>query len=231
MKEAVSIRPTRRDLAWALLWGVLFGLSPHSSGARLLPSIAGGVGVGALVLGFRLFSRGRSGAVSRPAPDPSRAAVRLPPSVWVTLAVFAAVFAPTLLWMYGQWTESIWEDGHGLFMPVITAYLALTILGRDIGREREASPWGFAFVIVGLGLLVFDSGIRVHYLSALGFVACLPGLCLLLLGPRRTKRLTLPLLLAWLMVPLPNFVATYLELPSAIAWGMEPWSNPSVTPE
>ena len=169
------------------------------------------------MLGFRLFSRRRSGAVSRPAQEPRQAAAGLPLSVWASLAVFAAVFAPTLLWMYGQWTESIWEDGHGLFMPVVTAYLALAILRRDTGSERDASPWGFAFLIVGLGLLVFDSAIRVHYLSALGFVICLPGLSLLLLGVRRTKRLAVPLLLAWLMVPLPNFVATYVELPSAIA--------------
>ena len=47
-------RSTLRNLEWAVVVGAMIGLSPHTSGQRVLPSVLGGVAAGALVFGAGL---------------------------------------------------------------------------------------------------------------------------------------------------------------------------------
>ena len=37
---------------------------------------------------------------------------------------FALVFGPTVVWLWHRWTISIWYNGHGMFVPLVVAYLA-----------------------------------------------------------------------------------------------------------
>jgi hypothetical protein len=71
--------------------------------------------VAACVLGYATLSRRppnetspRTQAVSLPRLSPRDVAL-------VLLAL--AVFAPTLAWLYTQWTISVFRNGHGLFIP------------------------------------------------------------------------------------------------------------------
>jgi exosortase len=210
-----------QDLAWALLIGAMVGVSSHLPGYRLVVEIVGGVAAGALVLCYRVVSRRRSGetAARRGGHPP---AISTPPAaIWAVLLLFCAIFAPAAVWMYGEWTESIWRNGHGLFIPLIMFLLARSILRRDTGEGDGASPWGFFFVSAGLLLAVVGSAIPFHILSALGLALCLPGLSLLLFGVRRTRALAPPLWLGLLMVPLPTSLAPYVYLPLASAAGAE----------
>ncbi len=123
--------------------------------------------------------------------------------------------------MYGEYTESIWRNGHGLFIPLIMAYLARSTVCRDSGADDDASPWGFPFLLAGLVLLHIGGAIPLPNLSVLGLVVCLPGLSLLLLGARRTAALAPLLFLGLLMVPIPTGLAPHVYLPLVSAAGVK----------
>jgi exosortase len=210
-----------QDLAWALLIGAVVGVSSHMPGFRLVVEIVGGVAAGALVFCYRVASRRRSGeTAAREVGRPP--VVSFPPAaLWAVLLLFCAVFAPAAVWMYGEWTETIWRNAHSLFIPLIMFLLARSILRRDTGGDDGASPWGLPFVSAGLILAVVGSAIPFHILSAVGLALCLLGLSLLLLGARRTRALAPPLWLGLLLVPLPTSLAPFAYLPLATAVGAE----------
>ncbi|MDH3519869.1 MAG: exosortase/archaeosortase family protein [Myxococcales bacterium] len=210
-----------RDLAWALLIGAMVAVSPHTSGQRLAPKLAGGLAAAALLVGYRVTRRRGSGEAGAASVRSPRAGSRPPIALWAVLLLLCAVFAPTALWLYGEWTESIWRNGHGLFIPLIVYCLARSILRREGGEGEPGSPWGFAFLCVGLALAVVGAAIPLHSLSTLGLVLCLPGLSLLLLGVRRTRALRGPLCLSLLIVPVPTSLAPFSYLPLASAMGAE----------
>ncbi|MCZ6783603.1 MAG: exosortase/archaeosortase family protein [Proteobacteria bacterium] len=144
------------------------------------------------------------------------------PSVWAALFLFGLVFAPTMLWMYSQWTGSVWQNNHGIFMPVLMFFLARSVLRREETVEDDSSPWGFAWLAVGITLVVLDSAAGTRYLSAIGLVVCLPGLSLLILGRQRTKALRVVLMLGIFMVPIPATLSNHLVLRNATAAGTLP---------
>jgi exosortase len=127
-------------------------------------------------------------------------------TVWILLALL--VFAPTIHWLWQRWTMSVWHNVHGMFVPLIVAYLIYEVLRSDQMVDAEQSAWGFLFLIAGLGMIVLDSAIRTQLLSAIGMVVCLPGLSLLLLGKRRTQALAFVWILSFFMLPIP---AAFIE--------------------
>jgi exosortase len=120
------------------------------------------------------------------------------------LAAYGIIAAPTVQWLWQRWTMSIWHNGHGIFVPFLIAYLVRETLKDDPAKQEEASsPWGFAFLVPAMLLIILDSAIETQLLSALALVITLPGLSLLFLGARRTRALAFPWLLALFMLPIP----------------------------
>jgi exosortase len=131
--------------------------------------------------------------------------------IWIALA--ALVFAPTILWLWHRWTMDVWHNVHGLLIPFALAYFGYRAMRSDQVPDVEQSAWGFAFLIPGLAMVVLDSAIGTQLLSAVGLLLCLPGISLLLLGSRRTRKLTFVWILSLFMLPIPAaFVETFLLL-------------------
>lgn len=122
---------------------------------------------------------------------------------WLWLALFALVFAPTAGWLWERWTDSVFRNGHGIFMPFVLAYLVREHLKHETDPEPRGSAWGFAFLVPAFALLALDTGIKSEILGALALVLALPGISLLLLGTRRTWGIAFPLAIAVFMVPIP----------------------------
>jgi exosortase len=220
MKTAVLRKgPLLRELALALTAGVVFTVSPFTPN-ELAPAAGGGFVVGAGLLAWRL---------RRSSPVWDEAATEAPAFElgWDRAAGVAvmllclAVFAPTLHWMYLEWTRSVWSNEHGIFVPFVMAWLAHSALREDHG-PAEGSAWGLLPLGAGMALAVLDANAQSRYLAALGLVIALPGLSLLLLGPRRTRALRLPLLLGLLLIPIPYTVGTPLALRTVTASGVLP---------
>jgi exosortase len=207
-------RATVGDLGLALLIGAAVGAGPHTSAHRLIPSVLGGVLAAALTLVLRIRAR-RSRL--------PRAALLEPPSLLLVLLLFGAalVFAPTVVDLFPIYTDSIWRNGHGLFVPLVMGARAWATLRREPSTGEESSPWGLAPLALGLGLAVVDSAVHTVYLGTLGIIVFLVGLSLLLLGARRTRALALPLALGLLLLPLSTSLAQALHLPEATAAGVE----------
>ena len=211
-------RSLRRDLGFAAAFGLVLALGPHTS-THLSVSVAGGVAVTALVFAIRRWLRAR--ATSRGVAWDPPVFSSAPGWVWAALALSVAVFAPTIGWLVQHWGASVFQNSYGLFIPLLMALLGLSALRRDPDPRESSSAWGFAFVVLGLGLVAVDSGLRTRFLSVLGLIVYLPGLSLLLLGARRTRRLLLPLALGLFLMPLPNLFASPLGLRETTAVGAE----------
>ena len=101
---------------------------------------------------------------------------------WLWVAPFTLAFAPTFAWLLGRWTDSIFRNGHGIFVPFLMAYLAMDQLKQDRDPQPHASAAGFAFLGASFVLLALDAAIKTELLSAFALVLALPGLSLLLFG-------------------------------------------------
>jgi exosortase len=200
-------RPTPGELGFAASVGALLAISPLTGSARLVPSLAlGAFGAVAVFVARRRWPNPFAGARSGPTlARPSLAQLAL-------LAAVALVFVPTLVWFYREYTESVWVNGHGIFIPFLLVLLVRSALRRDPSSAQESSAWGFAFLAASLALVIVDAGVQSRYLSAFGLVLALPGLSLLLLGARRTRSLAVPLALAIFMLPLPTTLERGLYL-------------------
>lgn len=144
-----------------------------------------------------------------------------PHLLWFGLLLL--VTAPTLLWLVHRWTSSVYSNTIGVFMPFIIGYLVAENLRAEPVREPQASAWGFPFLIAGLAMIVLDTSIHTQLMAAVGFVLCMPGLFLLLLGVQRTQALAFPLCLGFLMLPIPAGAVhpVHLLLRHITAWGTE----------
>jgi exosortase len=205
-------RRLRIDLVVAASVGLAFGLSPLTSADRLLPSIVGGCLAAAAV--FAVRARG-----ARPAPT-GAVEVRVPPLAWALALALAVAFAPTAAGLYRWYTDSVWQNGHGFFVPILMVLLAVPILRRD-ASQPGSSAWGWLPFAGGLVLVVLDSGVVTFHLGVLGLVLVLVGASLLLLGARRTRALALPLALGLFLLPLPTSLTGWLHLPLATAAATE----------
>ncbi|MBI4526626.1 MAG: exosortase/archaeosortase family protein [Deltaproteobacteria bacterium] len=126
--------------------------------------------------------------------------------------LFVAIYAPTVQWLWGRWTMSVWHNVHGMFIPLIVTYLVWQELKRLRSLPASSSPWGFVFLIPALILHTLDTGLNTQLLSAASIVLAMPGLSLLFLGPARTQPIMLPLLFLALMLPIPLVMTEPLHL-------------------
>jgi len=205
---------TARRLGFALALGAAFAASPLTSGRRLVPSLVGGVVAAVVVLAMR-----------RPrGPLPLRLATPTGTSRLVlaaTAATAAAAFAPTILELVHVFTWSVWQNAHGMLFPFLIWELACARLRRSEG-DAASSAWGFAPALLGILLVVLDSGMGTLQVATVGMVSFAWGFSLLTLGSQRTRALALPLALCLFLVPLPTTLAAPLGFPrfsvSGTAW-------------
>jgi exosortase len=215
--------PLVRDLVVGVALGGLLAVSAFTPN-EWPPSLGLGAAAAMFYVGWRTVQRRRSpvSAAGETPTAPLAPFLRVPASVWVAIVVLAAVFTPAAVWLYRSWTATVWNNPHGILIPPTMGYLVWSILRRDGDSSPQSSAWGFAFLVPGLLLVSIDAVLRTHQLAGLGFVLCLPGLSLLLLGAARTSRLRIPLLLAFLMVPLPRTLANHIYLKQLTAAAAAP---------
>lgn len=131
--------------------------------------------------------------------------------LWLVVGLLVLVFSPTVAWLWYRWTLGIWYSAHAILVPPVVAYL----IWQELRHEHEARPAsaaGFVFLLPSLVLVALDSAIRTQILSAVALVLALPGLSLLLLGAQRTRRIAFPLVITWMMLPIPAGFASGVHL-------------------
>ena len=204
--KEVLRRSTVQNFVWALVFAGLVFLGPFRP-SGLLGGLLTAAIVGGAVFAYRTWSvevpPGRDESVRGLVRAGADVVASVSLLVWASLAVSVYLFASLGPWFYGQWTSSVWENGHGLFVPMAMLYFGYRKLRGEGNTAPESSAFGFVFLAAGLLAVVLDATIHTRYLAALGLVISLPGYCLLLLGARRTRKLVLPLCLSLFMIPIP----------------------------
>ncbi len=203
-----------RELALATLIALVVAASPLT-GEAWGPALV----VGSLVGGGVFAYRRRYGAAER-ASDAFPVAGFTWPTAIVLLG-WAGLFAPTIYWLVESWTGSVWSNNHGIFMPFIATYVGYDRLRRDRSNVAESSAMGLPIIGVGALVALADQLLQTGYLATVGLIATLPGMCLALLGSRRTHLLIPALVLTLLTIPIPNGIATELYLRHMTAASVE----------
>ena len=126
-----------------------------------------------------------------------------PAALWLVVAGLLAVFAPTLVWLWGRWTLSVWHNAHGLLLVPVVGYFVREELVALRHLPRSSNVWGFAILLPALALHALDAGMHTELLSAAALVLALPGLALLMLGTPRAKAILVPLMFLALALPIP----------------------------
>lgn len=194
-------------MAVAACAAVLVGVSPLTSN-DLLPSLVAGSAVGVGVLAYlrrhTALDEAAAGGVGLQAADLL--------AFGTLLVAYVLALWPTFTQLGNQWTSNLWNNGHGVFMPPAVAYLGWRAL-RELPDDRaQGSAWGFAVLIPALVVAILGQQSGLVVLASLGLVLTLPGLCLLLFGTGPTRALLVPLAIAFLMIPVPNAVASHVYL-------------------
>lgn len=209
-------KPTRNDILLGLAVGLFVAVSPFAPTAWE-PSLAFAAVAAVATIAWRIWQR------REPRPDePLAPKLHVPVPVWGAFAAFALTATPTAIWLYRDWTGNVWNNAHGMLVPVAIGYMVYKTLRREDDTATESSPWGLLFLAIGLSLMVAESALQTRFLGAVGMLICLPGLSLAFLGARRTRKLTLPFVLGVFMVPVPIGLATHLYLREITALSVAP---------
>ena len=218
-------RGTRQRLVGAVLAGLVAALGPFRP-RGVGYSVAAGLAAGLLVWFVfpKVVGKSETPQASQAGP---RGALVDPLSggtgfaawpVWLCLGLFFLFFLKTTVWFYQSWTAGVWQNGHGLFVPIVMVVLGVRALRGEDWRKAESSPWGLVVVTFALLLAIFDLRLQTRYLAAFGFLIGLGGLALTFLGTRRTRKLIFPIMLGIFMIPIPFSVSdqAFLRLATAI---------------
>jgi exosortase D (VPLPA-CTERM-specific) len=133
---------------------------------------------------------------------------RLP---WGMLAVVVGAALTSVLPFWSGLTQmwQFWIDfpeySHCLLIPPVAAFLLWQQKDRLEQVRFSGSWWGVALVIAGGALLVAGQLGTVYTLVQYAYLITLDGLVLSLLGVAAFRLVAVPLLILWLMVPLPTF--------------------------
>lgn len=122
--------------------------------------------------------------------------------------LLVALFAPTVVWLWGRWTLSVWHNAHGLLIPFVVAYFVREELQAVSHLPRSSSALGFLFLVPALALHAVDAGMHTELLAAVALVIALPGLAFLFLGAARGRAVFIPLCFMAFALPIP---LTFIE--------------------
>lgn len=122
---------------------------------------------------------------------------------WLVIMQLGVLYAPTLIWLWGRWTMSVWHNGHGILVAALVLYLVWGELKKLKVKPLSSNVWGFAILVPALLIHMLDTGIHSQLLAAVALILSLPGLSLLFLGAERTKAILFPLATLLLTLPIP----------------------------
>ena len=126
-------------------------------------------------------------------------------------AALAVLFTPLLLELARLWRHDPYA-GHGMFVPIYSAFLLWSDRDRlrALPRRREAA----GLLVVLLGLIVLAVGHRAGsvLLQTAALVGSAAGLLLWAAGARVLRAAAFPIVFLLLMVPLPRLVVNAVTL-------------------
>jgi exosortase D (VPLPA-CTERM-specific) len=112
--------------------------------------------------------------------------------------------------MWNVWLISP-EYSHAILIPLVAAFLVWQQKDRLELVSFVGSWWGVWLLVVGAALLLLGELGTVYVLVQYAFVITLFGLTLSFLGMRAFRLIAIPMLILFLMIPLPQFAIATLS--------------------
>ena len=127
-----------------------------------------------------------------------------------TFAILIFIYQEGLSYMVKMWSAKE-EYGHGYIIPLITLFLIWQKSDKLELMEFKVA-WG-GFGIVALGLILFYMGelSSIYTVIQYAFVIVLSGALLSVMGWKAFKVISIPLVILFFMIPLPNFLLNNLS--------------------
>ncbi len=131
------------------------------------------------------------------------------PSMWLLaglpLLLVGFIYFDSLRFMVKMWATDE-NYGHGMFVPVISAYLIWQRRHRIQWVGADATWWGLPLLGIGLVLYVVGELGTLYVLLHLSFWLVLVSLMVSAIGLRGIREIAFPLLYLLTMIPLPEFL-------------------------
>jgi exosortase D (VPLPA-CTERM-specific) len=148
-------------------------------------------------------------ASAEPSVVPAAALFRPSLPSLVAVAVFAAlawfVFRGGIENMLGAWGGQE-EYSHAYIIPLIAAFLVWQKRNELAAMPFDGSWAGVAVVVAGVLLGLLGELATVFTIQQIGLMVAISGLVLALVGWKPMRYFWMPLLLLFLVIPLPNFI-------------------------
>ncbi len=146
--------------------------------------------------------------------------------------VSLAILSSIIIWIYWPILTNmilyLMNEGdysYGLLLPIVSAYIVYQKWPQIRQMHWQPSWWGLLIIISGLFLNIVGELAADLYVPRVSFVITLGGIIYLLAGWRMVRLLIFPLILLWLMIPLPDLITKAVTMPlqlvsSQLAAGM-----------
>ena len=135
---------------------------------------------------------------------------------WLHLAWFGALlvlcYAPVLQNITHQWQADEYM-GHGVFVPLLVAYIIWERRALLFEQPVARSRWGLAFVVLGAAQACAGALAAEIFVERVAFLVSLFGLVLYFGGARVVRVLGFPLALLLFMIPIPGIVYKQITFP------------------
>jgi exosortase len=126
----------------------------------------------------------------------------------ILLVAAAVIFAYYKMFGFvvSQWFEEGGYYQHGLFAPLLAAWMIVKMRARLTEIGISPARWGIWIVLAGF--LIMWQGVHVNsqVIREFAFMVFVVGACVYAFGPKITKALTMPLILLTFMLPMPDLL-------------------------
>lgn len=204
------------EIPLAIGFAGLCALSPVTSSGRIAISVVVGTIFGIGLYGYRWWARLPASETSLPNADHDAGGHSLLPLL-VTAGLVLALFLPALIKLYPWYTESVWRNAHGLFLPLLIFAVSRHAIRHLEDRRIAGSIWGVAVLIPGLLLAVFDSRVGSLHFTVAGMPLVAGGSIVLLMGWNWARALAVPLAMLLFFSPIPSGISVLLGFGPATA--------------
>ncbi len=131
---------------------------------------------------------------------------------WLLMAIAAlqlSIYAEPMIRIIGVWWDSE-EYGHGLFMPLVAGYIVWLNRDRLAEHRRNLTGLGYTALAGSLVLMLAASLANLESVKLYSLLMAIGGYFLVLFGRVGLRVITVPLLLLFLVIPLPYLLISQL---------------------
>lgn len=132
--------------------------------------------------------------------------------VIITISLILYIYWPVITYLFSQLYNS--EDyNFGLLLPLVSGYIVF-LKWNDIKEcTWQPSWWGLLIIVIGMGLFFLGQMAADLFVPRLSLIIVIGGIIWLMGGWQVFRHFTFPLLLMFLMIPLPGFVIRQTTIP------------------